>query len=332
MDTLFPWLGTPSDRLALRVADRTLTQRQLAAACARHVETLVTQGFGPGSRIGVITQPALETLVALIAHAAAGYVSIPIDPKLGERELGHVLSDAQPRICLAANAIDIAGTPARPLEPRPIAGEPALVLYTSGTTGAPKGAVITDRNIASNLDMLARAWAWTADDTVVHALPLFHVHGLVLGLFGSSRRGGALRWLPRFTPDDLAAAVGDSAASGPTMLFAVPTMYHRLCEAPAAAALLRGARLLVSGSAPLPAREHQRLEALTGHRPIERYGLTETLINCSSRHDGERRPGFVGPPLDGLELRLVDDERRPIDATDEAAIGEIAVRGPNVFA
>jgi len=332
MDTLFPWLGTPSDRLALRVGDRTLTQRQLAAACARHVEALEAKGLAPGSRIGVTTQPALETLVALVAHAAAGYVSVPLDPKLGERERGHVLSDAQPRICLSADAIDISGTPARTLEPRPIAGEPALVLYTSGTTGAPKGAVITDRNIAANLDMLARAWAWTADDTVVHALPLFHVHGLVLGLFGSLRRGGALRWLPRFNPEELATAVGDSAASGPTMLFAVPTMYHRLCEAPAVAAMLRGARLLVSGSAPLPAREHQRLEALTGHRPIERYGLTETLINCSSRHDGERRPGFVGPPLDGLELRLVDDSRQPIDATDEGTTGEIAVRGPNVFA
>ena len=138
------------------------------------------------------------------------------------------------------------------------------MLYTSGTTGAPKGAVITDHNIASDLDMLARAWAWTGDDTVVHALPLFHVHGLVLGLFGSQRRGGALRWVARFTAADLAAAVGEQAAAGPTMLFAVPTMYHRLCEdaeqSAAIAGALRAARVLVSGSAPLPAREHQRLE------------------------------------------------------------------------
>ena len=122
-------------------------------------------------------------------------------------------------------------------------------------TPSGKGALITDRNIAANLDMLARAWAWTGDDVVVHALPLFHVHGLVLGVLGSLRRGGALRWVPRFAPDDLAAALAEHA---PAVLFAVPTMYHRLCvaaeERPAIAAALRSARLLVSGSAPLPAR------------------------------------------------------------------------------
>jgi malonyl-CoA/methylmalonyl-CoA synthetase len=120
------------------------------------------------------------------------------------------------------------------------------------------------------------------------------------------------------------------------MLFAVPTMYHRLCDAaeraPAIGEALRGARLLVSGSAPLPVREHERLERLSGQRVIERYGLTETLINCSTRHDGDRRPGYVGPPLHGVELRLVDDARQPIDASDDATIGEIAIRGPNVFA
>src|SRR4029079_14785353 len=111
-------------------------------------------------------------------------------------------------------------TSAAPLAATPLTGGPALVIYTSGTTGAPKGALITDRNIAANLDMLARAWAWTGDDTVVHSLPLFHIHGLVLGLFGSLRRGGALRWVPRFAPDDLAAALAEHA---PAVLFAVPT-------------------------------------------------------------------------------------------------------------
>ncbi|MGE5183425.1 MAG: AMP-binding protein [Acidobacteriota bacterium] len=333
----------------MRVGARALSQRELAAACARHVAALAARGVMPGDRVGVWTQPAIETIVALAAHAAAGYVSVPIDPKLGDRELGHVLADAAPRLCVAADVAAVAGragalaTLAATSEPgdgalalAPIRGVPALVLYTSGTTGAPKGALITDRNIAADLDMLADAWAWTAADTVVHALPLFHVHGLVLGLFGSLRRGGALRWVPRFTPEDLAAALADEAAAGPAMLFAVPTMYHRLCDAaeraPAIAGALRAARVLVSGSAPLPAREHQRLERLTGHRAIERYGLTETLIVCSSRHDGERRPGHVGPPLAGLELRLVDDARQPVDARDDATIGEICVRGPNVFA
>lgn len=342
MDSLFPCLHTATSKLALRTdRGRELTQVELAAACAGHVAALVRRGVQPGERVGVWTQPALETMVALVAHAAAGYVSVPIDPKLGDRELAHVLGDAKPRICVAADPSSV-GVASRaetiaagiamgpPLAPRAIDGSPALVLYTSGTTGAPKGAVLTDRNIASDLDMLAEAWAWTADDTVVHALPLFHVHGLVLGLFGAIRRGGALRWVAKFTPDELAKALAPGC-----MLFAVPTMYHRLCEAaettPSIATALSSARLLVSGSAPLPAREHQRIEKLAGQRPIERYGLTETLIICSTRHDGDRRAGFVGPPLAGLELKLVDDARVTLP-DDPEAIGEIAVRGPNVFA
>jgi len=348
MSTVFPWLNAPSERVALRVGDRVLTQRELAIACARHVEALSARGIVAGERVAVWTQPALETLVALVAQTAAGYVSVPVDPKLGEGELAHVLGDAVPRASVAADAaavahrggaietlpISISTTGAASLVGVSITGAPALVLYTSGTTGAPKGALITDRNIASNLDALARAWDWTADDVIVHALPVFHVHGLVLGLFGSLRRGGALRWIPRFAVAELVAALRDHGERA--VMFAVPTMYHRLCDAaeatPAIAEALRAARLLISGSAPLPLREHLRIERLTGQRAIERYGLTETLINCSTRHDGDRRSGCVGPPLDGVELRLVDDARGVLEASDGATIGEIAVRGPNVFA
>ncbi|HWO19861.1 MAG TPA: AMP-binding protein [Kofleriaceae bacterium] len=364
MEPLFPSLHAPSDQPAVWVGDRALTHRELAIACAHHAAALAARGLAAGDRIGVWTQPALETVVAFVAHAAAGYVSVPLDPKLGELELGHILGNAAPRLAVAAEAPRAAAAietlttsitllpGAPPLPARAVRGEPALVLYTSGTTGAPKGAVITDRNIASNLDMLARAWAWTARDVVVHALPLFHVHGLVLGVFGSLRRGGALCWVPRFSPEDVGAAL---TAHAPAVLFAVPTMYHRLCEAaeqrPALAGALRSARLLVSGSAPLSVADHRRLEHLTGQRALERYGLTETLINCSTRHDGDRRAGSVGPPLDGVELRLVDDARATIpgdgsadgpgdgpgDAPGAAAgaasePGEIAVRGPHVFA
>lgn len=339
MDPLFPCLHAPSDRPAVRVGDRTLSQRELAAACAHHVAALGALGVAPGDRIGVWTQPALETLVAFAAHASAGFVSVPLDPKLGAGELAHVLANAAPRVSVAADPRAVTGeaqataivlAPIAPLPARAVTGAPALVLYTSGTTGAPKGALITDGNIAANLDMLARAWAWTAADTIVHALPLFHVHGLVLGWFGALRRGGTLRWVPRFAPDEVGAALRHHA---PATLFAVPTMYHRLCEAaeatPALAQALRSARLLVSGSAPLSVTDHAWLERLTGQRAVERYGLTETLINCSTRHDGDRRAGSVGPPLDGVELRLVDDHRVPL-ATDDS--GEIAVRGPHVFA
>ncbi|HEY0881761.1 MAG TPA: AMP-binding protein, partial [Archangium sp.] len=209
--------------------------------------------------------------------------------------------------------------------------EPLLVLYTSGTTGLPKGAVLTARNVAFDLDALAKAWAWTREDTVVHSLPLFHVHGLVLGLFGSLRVGGALHWIPRFDPRLVADALGE----GTTVLFAVPTMYHRLSGAadadPTLLPGLRHARLLVSGSAALPQRDQQRIEALTGRRVIERYGLTETIINTAVRLTDPPGVNVVGRPLDGVELKLVDDHRQAIDARDGTTIGEVAVRGPNVF-
>ncbi|MFN0246964.1 MAG: AMP-binding protein [Kofleriaceae bacterium] len=357
---MFPWLLAPSDRVALRVGDRALTQRELARASAGVVVSLRERGLPSGAPVGVWTQPAIETLVAFAALAAAGYVVVPLDPKLGEAELAHVLATASPSICLAADPSPVAGRaptlavhassdPASSAPssrdrasshdwmPAPLTGATALLLFTSGTTGAPKGAALSDRNIAANLDMLADAWAWTDDDTVVHALPLFHVHGLVLGLFGALRRGGALRWVPRFVAADLAAAVAEQCAAGPTVVFAVPTIYHRLCEAatssPAIANSMRRARLLVSGSAPLRASEHRTIERLFGQRPVERYGLTETLINCSTRVDGDRRAGSVGPPLRGVELRLVDEARVPLSATDARDFGgEICVRGPHVFA
>jgi malonyl-CoA/methylmalonyl-CoA synthetase len=211
------------------------------------------------------------------------------------------------------------------------AGDPALIVYTSGTTGAPKGAVLPRRAIASNLDGLADAWAWTADDVVAHALPLFHVHGLVIGVLGPLRRGGCAMHLERFSADGVA-----SALSGPaTMLFGVPTMYRRLADAaadsPQLAAALGRARLLVSGSAALPASEHARLLALTGRAVLERYGMTETLMNTAIRADGVAAPGTVGPAVPGVEVRLVDDHGVPIAESDGETIGEIEVRGPNLF-
>ncbi|MDC0667380.1 AMP-binding protein [Nannocystis radixulma] len=347
MDALFPCLAAPDGRTVLTVDDVSLTDRQLLAAARRHADVLARMGIQPGDRVGVWTQPDLRTVVALVGGALAGVVTVPLNPRLGEREVAHIAADAAPRCCFAARPDERADCPLGPsiqvlldmseatcpeASPPilPADARPLLLIYTSGTTGAPKGAVLTAAGVAANLDGLARAWAWTAADTVVHALPLFHVHGLVLGLFGSLRVGGRLHWLPRFEPAELAAAVRGA------ILFAVPTMYVRLAELaerdPGVAADLAAARLLISGSAALSAREHRRIAALTGRGVYERYGLTETLIVCAVPTAGPPRPGLVGPPLPGVEVRLVDDQRRPLDVADDATLGEIAVRGPSVFA
>jgi malonyl-CoA/methylmalonyl-CoA synthetase len=338
-DVLFPALRDPDDRLALRFGDVELTYAQLRDAAA-HIAGQVAGA----ERVGVWAVNAPETAVAVIGALLAGVAAVPINPKAGERELGHILEDSAPETILCAPGVELpAALAARPrievdlaahgadLPDEPDEEAPALVVYTSGTTGPPKGAVLPRRSIASNLDALADAWEWTEDDVVAHGLPLFHVHGLVVGTLGSIRRGGATHHLGRFSSQGVAAALRDGA----TMVFGVPTMYHRLAADAegddAIASALRRARLLVSGSAALPAVEHERIERLSGQRIVERYGMSETLMNTSIRADGDRRAGYVGPPLHGVEVRLLDDAGEPIDADDDETIGEIAVRGPNLF-
>jgi malonyl-CoA/methylmalonyl-CoA synthetase len=333
-------LGAAPGRTALWLGETSVSFGDLDRAARAHAARLRSEGIRRGDRVAVWATPEIPAIAAVVGNALLGASTVPLNPALGQKELAHLLGDAAPRLVLAADpaafrertpgvkGIALDGPPALPDPPAP--DDALLVLYTSGTTGAPKGAVITHRSAAFDLDALADAWGWTAADTLVHALPLFHVHGLVLGVLGSLRVGGRLRLLPRFTPGGVCAAMG----SGGSMLFAVPTMYHRLaehCEAsPEDARRLARARLLVSGSAALPARESERLLRLFGQRVVERYGLTETLILCAARHDGPRTPGTVGPPLPGIELRLVDDQRRPLLPGPEA-LGEVAVRGPNVF-
>src|SRR5262249_25936859 len=191
------------------------------------------------------------------------------------------------------------------------------------TTGPPKGVVLSRRAIAADLDALAEAWQWTPDDTLVHGLPLFHVHGLVLGLLGSLRVGNRFVHTGKPTPEGYARAGG-------TLDFGVRTVWSRVAADRAAADALRSARLLVSGSAPLPVPVFEQLTALTGHRPVERYGASESLITVSTRADGERRPGWVGLPLAGVETRLLDDNGGPVPHAGETG-GKPPVRGPLMF-
>ncbi|MFG3180596.1 acyl-CoA synthetase [Streptomyces nigra] len=340
MSSLFPALvDAPAGRAALRFGDRALTYGGLGAAAGA-----LAARIGGAGRVAVWATPALETAVAVVAALEAGAAAVPLNPKSGDRELGHILSDSAPSVVLAAPGDEL---------PAPLAGlervdvdvhaagelpgtevpdeQAALVVYTSGTTGPPKGAVIPRRAVAHTLDALADAWQWTGEDVLVHGLPLFHVHGLVLGVLGPLRRGGSLRHLGRFGTEGVARELDEGA----TMLFGVPTMYHRIAQAlpeePGLAQALGKARLLVSGSAALPVHDHERITAATGQRVAERYGMTETLMNTSVRADGERRAGTVGVPLPGVELRLVEEDGTPLTSYDGESVGEIQVRGPNLF-
>jgi malonyl-CoA/methylmalonyl-CoA synthetase len=324
---LLPPVRVLGDEPAVAVGGRGLTYAELRGAAAA-----VAGRLAGVRRVGVWAEPVLETVVAVVGALAAGVEVVPLNPKLGSGELRHILDDSAPELVLRPADVDpgarAAELPEGDADPEGI----ALVVYTSGTTGAPKGALLPRRAIAANLDALADAWAWTAADRLVHGLPLFHVHGLVLGVLGPLRLGGELRHLGRFDAHAAAAALREGA----TMLFGVPTMYHRLAAVAEAdrdvAEALAGARLLVSGSAALPAVDFDRLERATGRRVVERYGMTETLMITAVRADGEPRPGWVGGPVAGVELRLLDDDGDPIDAADGETIGEVAVRGPSLFA
>ncbi|MFE3719924.1 acyl-CoA synthetase [Streptomyces cyaneofuscatus] len=352
MTLLLPALQSPTGPAASREAVRfgalSLTYGELAAA-----STTLAARIADAGRVAVWATPTTETVIAVVAALRAGVPAVPLNPRTGEAELAHILADSEPTAVLAGP--DDALPPALEklrrvtVDARAAASEapegygpgeaadeaPALIVYTSGTTGPPKGAVLPRRAIAASLDALEDAWGWTGDDVLVHALPLFHVHGLILGVLGPLRRGGSLRHLGKFSAEGVARELG----SGGTMLFGVPTMYHRLAEVldasagdaerDALAGALTRARLLVSGSAALPVHDHERIAAATGRRVIERYGMTETLMNTGIRADGVPRPGTVGPPLAGVELRLVEEDGTVL--TGPEAIGEIQVRGPNLF-
>jgi malonyl-CoA/methylmalonyl-CoA synthetase len=324
-EPLFGPLVDPPAGDALVFGGKTLSYgdlRRLAVGIARRHAGV--------SRVAIRATPNLQTMAAFAAWLAAGKTVVPINPRSGESELRHMLADSAPELVLEDIELDDdAGGGGGLPEIDPSA--PALIVYTSGTTGPPKGVVLSRGAIAANLDALAAAWAWTERDTVVHALPIFHIHGLVLGVLGPLRRGGTSHHLDRLEP----AALRDALTGGGTMMFGVPTMYQRVADAatedPELAAALGRARLIVSGSAALPAREHARFEQLTGQRIVERYGLSETAIVASVRADGDRRPGYVGLPLDGVELRLVDEAGAVLDARDDETAGEVQVRGASLF-
>ena len=306
---LFRWrAGRPPERPAITFPERTLSYRELARASAA-----VAAAVRGRRRVAVLAEPRLETCVAVIGALRAGVPVVPINPRSGERELGHIVGDAEPELLLLGP-----GTEAPPAlsaarcvvdldaaAPRPALGRPD---DRSRGPGADRLHVGDDRSRPRARCSRTAHWPPTSTrwptpgpgpttDTVAHGLPLFHVHGLVVGILGPIRRGGSAVHLGRFTPQ----AIGAALRGGATMVFGVPTMYRRLAEAAEAdprAGRRRWprARLLISGSAPLPVAEHERLTRLTGRGVLERYGMTETLMNTAVRADREPGPGTVGEP------------------------------------
>ncbi|GAA3453103.1 AMP-binding protein [Dactylosporangium matsuzakiense] len=298
--------------------------RGLSAQRLRNAANAVAADVHGAATVAVDATASLETVVAVTGALLAGSAVVPVPADAGPAEREHILRDSGAAVTLSnrlpgATPVDPDRT-AQFAGPAPAPDDVALVMYTSGTTGAPKGVELTHGAVEAGLDALADAWAWTPEDRLVHGLPLFHVHGLILGVLGALRVGSPLVHTGRPTPAAYAAARG-------TLYFGVPTVWSRVCAEPAAARALRPARLLVSGSAPLPAPVFERLYALTGHRPVERYGMTETLITISSRFDGERRPGQVGTPVAGVATRLLAEDGTEAPRDGET-IGELLVKGP----
>jgi malonyl-CoA/methylmalonyl-CoA synthetase len=309
---------------------------ELEEATRRLAGRLQAVGLEPGDRMLFSAGSSLELVIAHIAALRSGIVVVPANTAYREREVAHIVNDARPKAALVddpdrARWVLAAGGPETVVvgpdvdlpdsEPAILDSaspeSPALIGYTSGTTGSPKGAVLTHANLLAGSQSVGLAWRWTASDRLVLALPLFHAHGLCVGLHGTLLAGASAVLLPRF---ELDAVLDAASAHDASLFFGVPTMYHRLAQSPRVAELGR-LRLCVSGSAALPAELHRALAERGGQQVLERYGMTETLMNVSNPYDGERRAGSVGFPLPGVELRLSDGEE-----------GEIQLRGPNVFA
>lgn len=347
--------ATPEpDRLfAVLIDGRRLTYRELKEVSGRFAAALRRLGVGVGDRVAVQVEKSVEALALYIACLRCGAIFAPLNNAYTIAEIGYFLADADPALFVCDPArLDAPGTPLAhapfPIVTLGAAGDgsladlarecsaefdnaqagpdaPAAILYTSGTTGRSKGAVLTHLNLAANAVTLARIWAFTRNDVLIHALPIFHSHGLFVATNVTLVSGASLLFFPKFEPRETIAALPRA-----TVMMGVPTHYTRLLQEPGLdRASTAKMRLFISGSAPLRPETHHEWQARTGHAILERYGMTETNMNASNPYEGPRMPGSVGRPLPDVEIRIVDPETgAPVGS---GVAGMVEVRGPNVF-
>jgi malonyl-CoA/methylmalonyl-CoA synthetase len=347
--------GTDPSRVFAETADGAiLTYAELERRTAHYANALLAMGLAPGDRVALQAEKSLEAVFVYLATVRAGGVFLPLNTAYTPPEVDYFLGDAEPAIFICDPAAEAVLAPIA--RARGVAqvvtmdanGEGTLreaaeacrssftdvprgpddlaaLLYTSGTTGRSKGAMLTHENLASNAQALVEAWHFTPDDVLIHALPIFHTHGLFVAINVTLAAGSSMIFLPKFDPARILSLMGRAS-----VLMGVPTFYVRLLKSPEltpeAAA---GMRLFISGSAPLLAETHREWRARTGHAILERYGMTETGMNTSNPYEGERIAGTVGFPLPGVELRVVAPESGEVLGTGE--IGMIELRGPNIF-
>ncbi|MCC6364781.1 MAG: acyl-CoA synthetase [Bryobacterales bacterium] len=319
------------DKPALEFQGQVFTFGDIDDRSNRAANLLLARGFSAGDRLCVYLPNCLEIIDLYLACVKLGVIFVPINILYREREITHILNDAEPKAVVAPGGMppgyevwrpeDLAASMPSTRPQAALDGDtPAALVYTSGTTGVSKGAILTHNNFLANTVNLLTCWQITAQDRLLLPLPLFHVHGLGNGLHCWLAGGFHMRLLERFEHQTAAARFLDFE---PSLFFGVPAMYVRLLDTLEAEARQIGARmrLFVSGSAPLPAQVLEEFRAKFGHTILERYGMTETMMNLSNPYIGERRPGTVGMPLPGVSVRLSNGDS-----------GEVLLKGPNIFA
>ncbi len=322
-----------AEQEALEWAGSVYTFGEIDARSNRMARALAARGLTKGDRLCVYLANSIEMIDLYLACIKTGVIFVPINILYRDREMSHILSDAEPKLLVTAAEIpallaEAALQSGEKLPEAAIDGEDtAALVYTSGTTGVSKGAMLTHNNFAVNGASLIQAWKITPADRLLLAPPLFHVHALGNGLHCWLMAACRMRLLERF---DHTTAVAQFLDFQPTLFFGVPAMYVRLLDTPPLQAFEIGQRmrLFVSGSAPLPAQILEEFRALFGHTILERYGMTETLMNMSNPYEGERRPGSVGLPLPGVIVKIVGPDGNPVA---EGETGELWLKGPNVF-